>query len=196
MAEALRPLQRIARQPAAGGARAAQGRDVLYRWLMARRRLTHVDAGNRPAMVDVGAKRVTQRIAVAEARIRLPRTVARALRASGHRTSKGPVFDTAIVAGVMAAKRTHELIPFCHPLALEDCQIEIVPQGRAEIAVRCRVSVHHRTGVEMEALTGATVAALTIYDMCKALSHDIETGGGRLRKKPGGRRHFPRAPGR
>src|SRR5260370_31079749 len=107
MAEALRPLRRIARQPTPGGARAAQGRDVLHRWLMARRRLTHVDARNRPAMVDVGAKPVTQRIAVAEARIRLPRTVALALRASGHRTSKGPVFDTAIVAAVMAAKPTH-----------------------------------------------------------------------------------------
>ena len=163
---------------------------------MARRRLTHLDAGNRPAMVDVGAKRVTQRIAVAEARIRLPRTVARALRASGHRTSKGPVFDTAIVAGVMAAKRTYELIPFCHPLGLEDCQIEIAPHGSAEIAVRCRVSVHHRTGVEMEALTGAAVAALTIYDMCKALSHDIEIAGVRLLEKSGGRRHFARPAGR
>src|SRR3984893_2686297 len=196
MAEALRPLQRIAREPAPGTARAAQGRDVLHRWLMARRRLTHLDARNRPAMVDVGAKRVTQRIALAEARIRLPRTVALALRASGHRTSKGPVFDTAIVAGVMAAKRTHELIPFCHPLALEDCQIEIAPVGRAQIAVRCRVSVHHRTGVEMEALTGAAVAALTIYDMCKALSHDIEIAAVRLLEKSGGRRHFARAAGR
>ena len=147
-------------------------------------------------MVDVGAKRVTQRIAVAEARIRLPPTVARALRASGHRTSKGPVFDTAIVAGVMAAKRTHELIPFCHPLALEDCQIEIAPVGRAQIAVRCRVAVHHRTGVEMEALTGAAVAALTIYDMCKALSHDIQITGVRLLEKSGGRRRFARTAGR
>ncbi|HEY0768516.1 MAG TPA: cyclic pyranopterin monophosphate synthase MoaC [Steroidobacteraceae bacterium] len=160
---------------------------------MAPRRLTHLNARNRPAMVDVGAKEVTHRIAVAEARIRLPRTVARALRASGHRTSKGPVFDTAIVAGVMAAKRTHELIPFCHPLGLEDCQIEIAPLGSAQIAVRCRVSVHHRTGVEMEALTGATVAALTIYDMCKALSHDIEIAGVRLLAKSGGRRRFARA---
>jgi cyclic pyranopterin monophosphate synthase len=163
---------------------------------MARRRLTHLDARNRPAMVDVGAKQVTQRMALAEARIRLPPAVARALRASGHRTSKGPVFDTAIVAGVMAAKRTHELIPFCHPLGLEDCQIEIAGVGRTEITVRCRVSVHHRTGVEMEALTGAAVAALTIYDMCKALSHDIEIAGVRLLRKSGGRRRFARAAGR
>jgi cyclic pyranopterin monophosphate synthase len=158
---------------------------------MASRRLTHIDASRRPTMVDVGGKEVTHRVAVAEARIRMPRTVARALRASGHRTGKGPVFDTAIVAGVMAAKRTHELIPFCHPLGLEDCRIEIAPVG-GEIAVRCRVSVHHRTGVEMEALTGAAVAALTIYDMCKALSHDIEIARVRLLEKSGGRRPFAR----
>ena len=143
-------------------------------------------------MVDVGAKAVTHRVAEAEARIRLPRAVALALRKSGHRTKKGPVFDTAIVSGVMAAKRTHELIPFCHPLGLENCAIEIEEQRGGDIVARCRVSVHHRTGVEMEALTGATVAALTIYDMCKALSHDIEITGIRLLQKSGGRRTFKR----
>ena len=158
-------------------------------------RLTHLDARDRPAMVDVGDKQVTQRVALAEARIRMPAGVARALRASGHRTRKGPVFDTAIVAGVMAAKRTHELIPFCHPLPLESCQIEIESRGRGVLLVRCRVSVHHRTGVEMEALTGASVAALTIYDMCKALSHDIEIESVRLMSKSGGRRPFARARG-
>jgi cyclic pyranopterin phosphate synthase len=160
---------------------------------MARRGLTHLDARHRPAMVDVGAKDVTHRVAVAEARIRLPLQVARALRASGHRTKKGPVFDTAIIAGVQAAKRTHELIPFCHPLGMENCQLQIEHGRAAEIVVRCEVSVHHRTGVEMEALTGATVAALTIYDMCKALSHDIEIASVRLLEKSGGRRPFVRA---
>jgi len=159
---------------------------------MARHGLTHLDVQRRPAMVDVGAKAVTERVAVAAARIRLPRAVARALRASGHRTSKGPVFDTAIIAGVMAAKRAHELIPFCHPLGLENCQLHI-EQRAAEIVVRCEVSVHHRTGVEMEALTGAAVAALTIYDMCKALSHDIQIVRLRLLAKSGGRRDFRRA---
>jgi cyclic pyranopterin monophosphate synthase len=144
-------------------------------------------------MVDVGAKEVTQRVAVAEARVRLPAAVARALRASGHRTKKGPVFDTAILAGVMGAKRAHELIPFCHPLGLESCEVEIEQRSAGEIVVRCEVSVHHRTGVEMEALTGATVAALTIYDMCKALSHDIRISGVRLLAKSGGRRPFARA---
>src|SRR5215831_3577411 len=159
---------------------------------MARRGLTHLNSRQQPAMVDVGAKGVTHRVAVAEARVRLPRSVARALRAAGHRTSKGPVFDTAIVAGVMAAKRTHELIPFCHPLGVENCQVEIEQQGNGDLVVRCAVSVHHRTGVEMEALTGAAVAALTVYDMCKALSHDIEIGGLRLIEKSGGRRRFSR----
>jgi cyclic pyranopterin phosphate synthase len=163
---------------------------------MAGRGLTHLNARRQPAMVDVGAKEVTQRIAVAEARIRLPRGVARALRASGHRTRKGPVFDTAILAGVMAAKRTHELIPFCHPLGLDNCQLQIEHARAAEIVVRCEVSVHHRTGVEMEALTGAAVAALTIYDMCKALSHDIEIASVRLLAKSGGRRRFARRPAR
>ncbi len=144
-------------------------------------------------MVDVSAKDVTHRIATAEARVRLPGDVARALRKSGHRTKKGPVFDTAIVSGVMAAKRTHELIPFCHPLGLDNCAIEIEEQPGGVIVIRCQVSVHHRTGVEMEALTGAAVAALTIYDMCKALSHDIEITSVRLLGKTGGKRDFSRA---
>ncbi len=102
------------------------------------------------------------------------------------------MFDTAIISGVMAAKRTHELIPFCHPLPLDNCAIEI-EERRGEIVIRCQVSVHHRTGVEMEALTGATVAALTIYDMCKALSHDIEIRSVRLLEKSGGKRDFRRS---
>jgi cyclic pyranopterin monophosphate synthase len=116
---------------------------------MARRKLSHLDAANSPTMVDVGAKDVTLRSALAEARVRLPPEVARALRDSGHRTKKGPVFDTAVIAGVMAAKRTHELIPFCHPLGLEKCEVQIEQVTAGELVVRCRVAVHHRTGVEM-----------------------------------------------
>ena len=159
---------------------------------MARSTLTHLDTHNRPAMVDVGSKAVSLRTAVAEARVRLPPAVAGALRASGHRTKKGPVFDTAVIAGVMAAKRTHELIPFCHPLGLDNCKVEIEDKRGGDIVIRCEVSIHHRTGVEMEALTGASVAALTIYDMCKALSHDIEITGVRLLEKSGGKRDFKR----
>jgi cyclic pyranopterin phosphate synthase len=158
---------------------------------MGLRKLTHLDAAKRPTMVDVAAKEVTLRTAVAEARLRLPRGVAQALRASGHRTRKGPVFDTAIIAGTMGAKRTHELIPFCHPLGLEQCQVEIEQRG-SELRIRCRVVVHARTGVEMEALTGAAVAALTVYDMCKALSHELEISGIRLIEKSGGRRAYLR----
>jgi cyclic pyranopterin phosphate synthase len=149
--------------------------------------LTHVDAAGRPTMVDVGAKAVTQRTAVAETRVRFPAEVARTLAEAHYATAKGPVFHTAIVAGVMAAKRTHELIPFCHPLGLERCDVAIDMQGD-EAVVRCTVAVHHKTGVEMEALTGASVAALTIYDMCKALSHAIVIADTRLVEKHGGKR--------
>jgi cyclic pyranopterin phosphate synthase len=151
--------------------------------------LTHVGSDGNPTMVDVGAKTATARTAVAESRVRLPANVAAALAGAGYSTAKGPVFHTAIIAGTMAAKRTHELIPFCHPLGLEKCRIEIVPDGN-DVVIRCEVGVHHKTGVEMEALTGASVAALTIYDMCKALSHDIVIDGTRLIEKRGGKSDF------
>ena len=151
--------------------------------------LTHVSSDGRPTMVDVGGKAVTARRAVAESRVRLPAEVARALSEAGYATAKGPVFHTAIIAGTMAAKRTHELIPFCHPLGLEKCRIEIAADGN-DVVIRCEVGVHHRTGVEMEALTGASVAALTVYDMCKALSHDIVIDGTRLIEKHGGKSDY------
>ncbi len=149
--------------------------------------LTHVDAQGRPTMVDVSGKAVTLRSAVAESRVRFPAAVARTLRDAGFTTRKGPVFHTAIVAGVMAAKRTHELIPFCHPLGLERCDV-VVEMHDDEAVVRCTVALHHKTGVEMEALTGAAIAALTIYDMCKALSHEIVIAETRLIEKQGGKR--------
>ncbi|PZN30950.1 MAG: cyclic pyranopterin monophosphate synthase MoaC [Proteobacteria bacterium] len=147
---------------------------------------SHIDEQRQPTMVDVGAKAVTRRTATAQARVRFPAEVAAALREQGFNTSKGPVFQTAIIAGVMAAKRTHELIPFCHPLGIENCKIAIELVGE-EAIIDCTVSVHHKTGVEMEALTGASVAALTIYDMCKALSHDIVIAETRLVHKRGGK---------
>lgn len=147
---------------------------------------SHIDSLNRPAMVDVGDKAVTKRTATAESRVRFPAEVAAALRSQGFSTAKGPVFHTAIIAGVMAAKRTHELIPFCHPLGIDNCQIAI-DMDADDALIRCTVSVSHKTGVEMEALTGASVAALTIYDMCKALSHGMEIGPTRLLSKTGGR---------
>lgn len=141
-------------------------------------------------MVDVGDKSVTKRTATAEARVRFPRAVAEALRAQQFNTSKGPVFQTAIIAGTMAAKRTHELIPFCHPLGIENCKLAIDMEGD-EAIVRCTVSVHHKTGVEMEALTGASIAALTIYDMCKAVDRGMTIESVRLLEKVGGKSgHF------
>lgn len=148
---------------------------------------SHIDpSSNRPAMVDVADKAVTKRVAVAETRVRFPAHVAQALRSQALSTSKGPVFQTAIIAGVMGAKRTHELIPFCHPLGLENCKITIEMMDD-EARVLCTAAVTGKTGVEMEALTGASVAALTIYDMCKSLSHEIEIGPTRLLEKTGGK---------
>lgn len=155
--------------------------------------LTHVDASGRPTMVDVSEKPVTVRTAVAECRVRFPAEVARVLREQGLRSKKGAVVDTAIIAGTLAVKRTHELIPFCHPLPIEGCRFEVDWVGDASLSIRCEVRVQHRTGVEMEALTGATVAALTVYDMCKALSHAIVIGPARLLGKRGGKRDVGRA---
>jgi cyclic pyranopterin monophosphate synthase len=145
---------------------------------------SHIDKNNQPTMVDV-----TERHAHATARVRLPQQVLDAIEGDEIRTAKGPVFQTAIIAGTMAAKRTHELIPFCHSLGIESCKLEIVV-GDGEALIHCRVRVHHKTGVEMEALTGASVAALTIYDMCKALSHDMVIGEIRLESKSGGKSDY------
>lgn len=157
---------------------------------MARRTptLTHLDPQGRPTMVDVSAKAVTARIATAECRVAFPAAVAAQLRRDGLATRKGAVVDTAIIAGTMAVKRTHELIPFCHPLPIDGIRFAIDWSGERTLLVTCTVNVTHRTGVEMEALTGATIAALTIYDMCKALSHAIVVGPARLRGKRGGKR--------
>jgi cyclic pyranopterin phosphate synthase len=154
------------------------------------KKLSHVSGAGAPAMVDVSAKEPTLRTASAEAVVRFPPEAWRALEASGFATAKGPVFHTAAVAGTMAAKRTFELIPFCHPLGLERCDLSIEPAAGECVVVRCTASVHHRTGVEMEALTGASVAALTVYDMCKALSHGIVIESLRLVEKAGGKAGF------
>ncbi|MDG2524838.1 cyclic pyranopterin monophosphate synthase MoaC [Stenotrophomonas sp. HITSZ_GD] len=160
----------------------------------ARRTLTHLDAAGQPAMVDVGNKAVTARSAVAESRVRFPAEVARQLRADALRSAKGGIVDTAVIAGTMAVKRTHELIPFCHPLPIDGCRIAIEWAGEQVLRIECTVRSTHRTGVEMEALTGASVAALTVYDMCKALSHAMVIGPTKLLGKRGGRRDVGRAP--
>ena len=152
--------------------------------------LSHVNSENRPAMVDVSGKTPTKRTAHARAVVAVPEEVA-ALFADGDiQSKKGPVSQTAIVAGVMAAKKTSELIPLCHPIGLEDCKIDIQFTQDREIQIDCRATVTHKTGVEMEALTGATVAALTVYDMCKGVSHDIVIRETRLIEKRGGKSDY------
>ncbi|MBM3851546.1 MAG: cyclic pyranopterin monophosphate synthase MoaC [Verrucomicrobia bacterium] len=152
---------------------------------------SHLDAQNRPAMVDVGDKPVTRRTAHAVATVALPAELGELLQDGEIATKKGPIFQTAILAGVMAAKRTSELVPLCHAIALEDCRLEIVPHAdRGEIAVHCRVRAEAKTGVEMEALTGASVAALAVYDMAKAVSHGIVIKEIRLLEKTGGKSDF------
>ncbi len=138
-------------------------------------------------MVDVSGKTPTLRTAVARAEMVLPDPVWKALHDGEIRSAKGPVFQTAIIAGVSAAKKTSDLIPFCHPIGLDDCSIRIEASAPHRVVIEAETRVVHKTGVEMEALTAVTVAALTIYDMCKALSHDIRIERVELLAKSGGR---------
>ena len=151
--------------------------------------LTHIDSRRRPGMVDVADKAVTVRTARARASVALPPRAA-AMAVNGEiATHKGPVFQTAIIAGTQAAKRTHELIPFCHPLKLEGCRIEIELEGE-EVVIDCAVRVTDKTGAEMEALTGAAVAALTVYDMLKSVSRGIVIRRAALVSKTGGKSDY------
>jgi cyclic pyranopterin phosphate synthase len=150
--------------------------------------LTHLDPAGRPAMVDVSSKSPSAREAQAECRVRFPPAVAAQLHENGLKSAKGGIVDTAIIAGTLAVKRTHELIPFCHPLPIDGCRLSIDWHDARSLRIVCSVKTVHRTGVEMEALTGATVAALTVYDMCKALSHAIVLGPAKLLGKRGGKR--------
>jgi len=154
--------------------------------------LSHVNEQGLPGMVDVSGKAVTTRVAVAEGVVRFPKDIFEQLQGQDFLTKKGAVIQTAVVAGVMAVKKTSELIPLCHPLALTGCKIEIVPEGESSLKITCRVRCEGKTGVEMEALTGVSGAALCIYDMCKALSHDILITGIQLQTKTGGKSDFNR----
>jgi cyclic pyranopterin phosphate synthase len=155
-------------------------------------KLTHIDESNQPTMVDVGHKAVTERTACARTIVRLPTAVLDKLEDGDIKSAKGPVFQTAIIAGTMAVKRTSDLIPFCHPLPIEKCKLTIAVDEAQLVVIDCTVRVHHKTGVEMEALTGASVAALAIYDMCKGLSHDIIIESTQLLEKTGGKRDYKR----
>jgi cyclic pyranopterin monophosphate synthase len=156
-------------------------------------KLTHLDDSGNPAMVDVGGKSVTRRVARAQAIVYLGEDIVSKVQDNDLRTKKGSVFQTAIIAGIMGAKKTSELIPLCHPLPLDDCKITIAIED-TNARIESVVATEGKTGVEMEALTAVSVAALTVYDMCKAMSHEIAIGEIRLLEKTGGKNDFEYKP--
>ncbi len=158
---------------------------------MSTEQFTHIDDAGNPRMVDVSEKKVTTRTAKAQALVQVGPEILQHLQGDELITKKGPVFQTAIIAGVMGAKQTASLIPFCHPLGLEDCQVHIAVRNK-KIVIDSVVTITAKTGVEMEALTAVTVAALTVYDMCKALSHNIVIEEIKLMSKTGGKKDFHR----
>jgi len=150
------------------------------------KKLSHLDSKNQPAMVDVGDKKHTMRTAEAAAEVVVTEEIAALFKGGDIQSAKGPVFQTAIIAGTQAVKETSRLIPFCHPLPLDGCKFSIELNGNV-VEIHCRVRADYKTGVEMEAMTGVSVAALTIYDMCKAVTHDMEIRSVRLLTKTGGK---------
>ncbi len=153
---------------------------------------SHLNESGQPNMVDVTEKQVTKRTATARSIVVLPPVIMQQLVNGEIRSAKGAVFQIAVIAGIMAAKKTGELIPLCHPLGLDNCNIAISVNEQQEVVIDCTATITAKTGVEMEALTGASIAALTIYDMCKAMSHDIVIKETRLIEKTGGKRDFRR----
>ncbi len=151
--------------------------------------LSHVNEQNQAAMVDVSAKDITVRIATAEARVTVNDAVAAQFDGRDFVSKKGPVFQTAILAGTMGAKQTSSLIPLCHPLPLDSCKFEVAFEDR-EARIRCTCKTTGKTGVEMEALTGASIAALAFYDMCKALDPAMVIHGVKLLEKTGGKSDY------
>jgi cyclic pyranopterin monophosphate synthase len=152
---------------------------------------SHINEQGLATMVDVGEKKVSKRKAVARSIIELPPAVYEKLTNGDIHTKKGSVIQTAIIAGIMAAKKTGELIPLCHPLGLDNCTIDIKTDGN-NLLIDCTANITSKTGVEMEALTGASIAALTVYDMCKAMSHDIVIKEIKLMEKTGGKHEYKR----
>lgn len=152
--------------------------------------LTHVNDRNEPGMVDVSDKGTSIRTAEASGKVVLGEDIMARLHEGELKSKKGPVFQTAIIAGTQAVKKTWELIPFCHQILLESIKLDIVPFDSVSVLIRCRVKCTGKTGVEMEALTGVSTAALCIYDMCKALSHDIRIEEIKLLTKTGGKSDF------
>ena len=141
-------------------------------------------------MVDVSDKSITKRSATAEARVLVGPAIMQELTDTAFTTKKGSVTQTAIIAATMAVKQTWSVIPLCHPLPIQGCKVTVEASDDSTLTVHCTVHTEGKTGVEMEALHGASVAALTIYDMCKAMSHDIRIDGLRLLQKRGGKSDY------
>lgn len=156
------------------------------------KKFTHLSPSGQPKMVDVGDKVVTSRLATAMAILEMESEIIAQFQGADLQTKKGPVFQTAILAGIMGAKKTSDLIPLCHPLPLSKCNVDISILNDREIQILCTAKTEGKTGVEMEALTGASTAALTIYDMCKGFSHNIIIKELKLMKKTGGKSDFER----
>ncbi len=160
---------------------------------MTKKTLSHINDTGEASMVDVSHKVKTTRMAMASGMIHFPAEVFAQLSADGFLSKKGSIFQVAQIAGIQAVKKTADLIPLCHPLALSKINIQIQPvSDQNALLIECMVKCRERTGVEMEALTGVSVAALTIYDMCKALSHDIKISTIQLEQKTGGKNDFER----
>ena len=157
-----------------------------------KKKFTHLSESGNPKMVDVGNKEITERIAIAQSVVILEKEILDNLKNDDIQTKKGVVFQTAIIAGIMGAKKTSDLIPLCHPLPLTKVDIQIGINEKEEVIIQCLAKTKGQTGVEMEALTGATVAALTIYDMCKGFSQNIIIRETKLMKKSGGKTDFER----
>ncbi|MGX1641226.1 cyclic pyranopterin monophosphate synthase MoaC [Sphingobacterium sp.] len=153
---------------------------------------SHINKNQQPSIVNVMDKKISQRRATAKASIELPPLVMQKLTEENFNTAKGSIIHTAIIAGIMAAKKTGELIPLCHPIGLENCEVEIKFNGNF-LDIYAIAEVEAKTGVEMEAMTAVSIAALTIYDMCKALSHDIIIREIKLIEKTGGKNDFKRS---
>ena len=156
-----------------------------------KKQLTHIDEGGNASMVDVSNKQITARTAMASGKVIFPSTVFKTLAKQDFLGHKGSIIQTAVIAGIQAVKKTAELIPLCHQINLSKIKIDIKPVDNA-LHINCIVKCKEQTGVEMEALTGVSVSALTIYDMCKALSHDIKISEIQLEHKTGGKNDFNR----
>lgn len=153
--------------------------------------LSHLNENGQPEMVDISSKESTSREAIASGKLNIPKMVMDSLREGNYTTKKGSIIQTAIIAGTMAVKNTFNTIPLCHQIPISSCKINIEPSQKG-FSIKCRVKTKSQTGVEMEALHGVSTAALTLYDMCKAITHNMEISDIRLDKKTGGKSIYER----